>query len=129
MSMQNRSIVKSQFILNFPAPGALNQDAVGVEQDIGLTEFRPAIAALLDDITMNPDPAAGLLYSFFTRRLGGNRKRIGTNAQFSTALISSQKVIFPLLVNPGLFNWVMQQTAGALTAQSFVATFNQPLAI
>ena len=123
------SLQKTQLQINFAAPGSLNTDVVGVDQDTGINQFSPRNVNALTDITNVVNPAAGLQFSLFVRRLAGSRTRLGTaESNFLTTLVGT-KAGFPKGLAPGFFQFVEQQTLGALTAQQYNVTFAQPLAV
>lgn len=128
MSME-RSLVKTVTQINFPAPAALNQDTVGTDALTVVNQFTPKTANIIRDIRHAVDPAAGLNYTLLTRRLDQRRKTLGFTPDFITTNIRKPSAIGEagLLLNPGFFQWVEQQLAGALTALNYLVTLDQPL--
>jgi len=122
------SLSKTQLQFNFAAPGALNTDVVGTDDDTGTNQFSPRNVNAITDITNVLDPAAGLTFALFVRRLAGARARLGAASNFLTTLVGT-KAGFPKGLAPGFFQLVEQQTLGALTAQQYSVTFAQPLAV
>lgn len=123
------SPVKTQLQINFAAPGALNLDVVGVDADTGINQFTPLQRNYLSDVQHSLDPAAGLTYTLFVRRLNFRRSAVGRTANFLTGFTGELRPGFPKLLNPGFFQFVEQQNAGALTAQNYLVTTAQPLVV
>lgn len=126
MSMLD-SPVRYQQQVNFAAPGALATDVVGTDADVGVNQFFPKQSLMLLDVKHTADPAAGLLYTLFVRRLQLSRTRIGTTQDFLVAFNGRVRPNMPKGINPGFFQWVEQQGAGALTAQNYLMTYDKPL--
>ncbi len=132
MSVQqniNNSLGKTQIQVNFAAPAALNIDVLGAESTIGLTNFNILAPNIITDIQNQLDPAAGLAYTLFTRRLNNIRKQLGVTANFLTTFSGEQRRNLPLGLGVGMVQFVEQQNAGALTAQNYLITTVQPLAV
>lgn len=132
MSVQqaiNNSLVKTQIQMNFAAPGALNVDVLGAESSIGLTQFEILRKNIITDIQNQLDPAAGLTYTLFTRRLNNIRKQLGVTANFLTSFQGDQRSNMPIGLGTGLVQFVEQQNAGALTLQNYLITTVEPLAV
>jgi len=130
MSMQvTNSVIKEPQQINFVAPAALNQDTVGTDALTGVNSFTPVTNDLLKDIRMLVNAAAGLNFTLLTRRLSQNRKIVGFTGDFITTNVRKPSAIGEngLLLNKGFFQWVEQQLAGALTAQSYIITYDVPL--
>ena len=132
MSVQNsidNSLIKTQLQFNFAAPAALNADVLGAESTIGLTQFEILQKNIITDIQNQLDPAAGLTYTLFTRRLNNIRKQLGVTANFLTTFNGAKRSNMPIGLGTGLVQFVEQQNAGALTAQNYLITTVQPLAV
>jgi len=130
MSMQvTNSVIKEPQQINFVAPAALNQDTVGTDALTGINSFTPITNDLIKDIRMLVNAAAGLNFTLLTRRLSQNRKIVGFTGDFITTNVRRPSALGEngLLLNKGFFQWVEQQLAGALTAQSYIITYDVPL--
>lgn len=123
------SPVRYQQQVNFAAAGALNTDVVGTDADTGQNTFIPRTANMLLDIKHAADPGAGLLYTLFIRRQNLSRSRIGVTGDFLTTFNGQVRPNMPKGVNPGFFQWVQQQNAGALTALNYLVIWQQPLTL
>jgi len=76
------------------------------------------------DIFNDPDPAAGLRYSFRLLKNGVDTGRDYFSDSLSTASEGRSKIPEPgILLEPGQVQWFALQRAGALTATSFVVVF------
>lgn len=132
MSVQqniDNSLVKTQIQMNFAAPSALNTDVLGAESTIGLTQFNILAPNVITDIQNQLDPATGLSYTLFTRRLNNIRKQLGVTANFLTTYNGQQRANMPIGLGAGTVQFVEQQNAGTLTAQNYLITTIQPLAV
>lgn len=123
------SQVRTEQQVNFAAPGALNADVVGTDADTAETSFSPRAANVLADLKHTADPAAGLLYTLFVRRQNLSRNRIGMTGDFLIGFNGRIRPNMPKRLNPGFFQWVEQQNAGALTAQNYLVTYAAPLSV
>lgn len=128
MSMQD-SPVRYQQQINFAAPSALATDTVGTDADTAINNFIPRNSNLILDVKHTIDPVAGLLYTLFVRRQQLSRTRIGTTGDFLTTFNGRTRPNMPKALMGGFFQWVEQQNAGALTAQNYIITYAQPLAV
>lgn len=123
------SPVKTQLQINFAAPGALNTDVVGTDADTGINQFTPLQRNFISDVQHTINPAATITYSLFVRRLNFRRGVIGRTPNFLTGFTGELRPGFPKLLDPGFFQFVEQQNAGALTAQNYIITTAQPLVV
>lgn len=132
MSVQqniDNSLVKTQIQMNFGIPTALNTDVLGAESTIGLTNFNLLVPNIITDIQNQLDPAVGLTYSLFTRRLNNIRRQLGVTANFLTTFTGTKRQNMPIGLGAGMVQFVEQQNLGALTAQNYLITTVQPLAV
>jgi len=117
------SVVKQ---INAAAAGALNTNVTLLDQATGDRFWTVSRDNWIMDITNAIDPAAGLQYFLTTQRNGKERKR-----WFSSMLLTTFNGIsrpgFPVFFGKGQVSWVMQQTLGALTAQSWLVTLQHEL--
>lgn len=123
------SAARYQQQINFAAPTALNTDVVGTDADSGVNQFIPRRPNVLLDIKHTLDPAGGLLYTLYIRRQNLSRTRIGVTGDFLTTFNGVMRPNMPKGVNAGFFQWVEQQNAGALTAQNYLAIWQEPLSV
>jgi len=130
MSVQEQNLVTKQpQQIDFGVPTALNVDTVGTDALTAVNSFTPKTRDLVKDVRMLVDAAAGLNFTLLTRRLDQNRKTVGFTGDFITTNVRKPSAIGDagLLLNAGFFQWVEQQLAGALTAQSYIITYAAPL--
>jgi len=129
MSQESRSLIKQPQQMDFAIPTALNVDTVGTDALTAVNSFTPKSQDLISDIRMLVNAAAGLNFTLLTRRLDQNRKTVGFTGDFITTNVRKPSAIGDagLLLNAGFFQWVEQQLAGALTAQSYIITYAAPL--
>jgi len=123
------SVIKSAQQVDFGIPTALNVDTVGTDALTGVNSFTPRTNTVIRDIRMLVDSVAGLNFTLLTRRLDQGRKTVGFTGDFITTNVRKPSAIGDagLLLNAGFFQWVEQQLAGALTAQSYIVTYETPL--
>jgi len=106
------------------AAGALNTDVTLTDTQTTLAFQTLGTPNRLIDITNAFDPAAGLRYIIKLVRNGREQRR-WTPAQLLTTV--DRHVGFPVDMRAGEVQWVGQQTLGALTAQSYLATYFKDL--
>lgn len=123
------SIVKYQMQINFAAAGALNTDVNFTDADTGATFYQLRAGNVITDVKHTADPAAGLLYTLFVGRQDLSRKRVGATGDFLTTFNGAQRPNMPRGIGAGWFRFIEQQNLGALTAQNYLVTFQQPLAV
>lgn len=123
------SLVKTQITMLFAAPAALNEDVVGTEKTIGISSFNLLTPNVITNIQNELDPAVGLTYTLYTKRLNDVRKQLGVTANFLTSFTGEIRPNFPIGLAAGFFQFAEQQNAGALTAQNYLITTIQPLVI
>ncbi len=110
--------------INQAAAGALNVDVTMTDAQTGLGFQVLGTPNRLLDITNAIDPAVGLTFLVKLVR-NGREVRRWTPAQLLTTV--DRHVGFPVDVAAGNVQWVGQQTLGALTAQSYLATYIKDL--
>jgi hypothetical protein len=121
------SPVKTQIQINFAAPGALNTDVVGTDSDTGINQFNLVQPNIIADIQHTVDPAAGLVYTLFVRRLNFQRTALGRTPNFLTTFTGERRSGMPKALRAGFMQFAEQQNAGALTAQNYIITTIRPL--
>lgn len=106
--------------INQAAAGALATDVVLTDPLTTLAFQTLTKPNRLLDITNEADPIAGLRYHVRTEK---NRKEL--RRWFSVQLLTTidRHVGFPLDINSGNYQWIGQQSAGALTAQNYLCTW------
>lgn len=132
MSVQdiiNNSIVKTQITIQAAAPGALNLNVTLTESELGESKFVLTKDNIITNIANVLDPAAGLNYELFTRRLNNITKFLGNTSQFLTGFNGAQRPGMPIGIKTGSFIFSEIQRAGALTAQDYMVTTVRPLAV
>ena len=124
-----QSLIKSVLQIDFAIPAALATDTVGSDAITGVTEFTPKTKNVIKDVRAAVDAVAGLNFVVLTRRLDEKRKTIGFTPDFITTNVRKPSAIGDdgLILNAGFLQFVEQQLAGALTAQSYLVTLLQPL--
>lgn len=129
MSARQGSMIKAVAQINFAAPAALNADTIGTDVLTTVNQFTPKTPNTIRDIRHAVDPVAGLNFTLLTRRLDQRRKTVGFTPDFITTNVRKPSAIGDdgLFLNPGFFQWVEQQLAGALTAQNYLVTLDLPL--
>lgn len=128
MSLANKvdkgiSVVRQ---INFAAPAALNTDRIFTDDQTGDPFWTNSRDNWIQDITNEVDPAAGLRYFYKTHRNGKEKKRWYTNMLLTTFTGETRKG-FPVFLGRGQLQWVIQQVAGALTAQNSLVTLQHDL--
>jgi len=126
---QDNSLVKEPVQIDFPIPAALNVDTIGSNPLNTLAAFTPFSANIIKDVRYLVDAIAGINYVVQTRRGSDTKKTVGFGGEFArnNNLPPSALRGRGMLLNPGQFQWIEQQLLGALTAQSYVVTYETPL--
>jgi len=106
------------------AAGALDVDVTMTDTQTGLAFQTLGTPNRLVDITNAVDPAAGLTYIIKLVRSGREVRRWVANQLLTTI---DRHVGFPIDLVAGNVQWFGQQTLGALTAQSYLATYFKDL--
>lgn len=130
--MSARGMVQSILQINFAAPTALATDTVGTDAlNATANSFTPVKPNVILDIFNETEPAAGLLYNLFTRRPNRVYNQLGNSKTFLNTLNlgGGYRAGLPKALGTGYFQFVEQQVSGALTAQNYVITLQQPLAL
>lgn len=124
------SLVKQQIQINFAAPANLNEDTVFTDDDnASINSYTPKTPNIILDIVHDVDPVAGKLFTLYTRRPQKVYNQLGKSANFLTTFPGTVRPKFPIGLGSGFFQFVEQQTLGALTAQNYLVTLNQPLSL
>jgi hypothetical protein len=122
-------MTESHTTIEFAAPGALNTAVTGSQRSNSQTEFNFLSPVSIISAIHEVDPAATISYDLGVRRgntitvfsstpdmLRSNNQGVGLRAGFPTA---------PIL--PGVFQFVVLQRAGALTATNIRLIANKPV--
>ena len=75
------------------------------------------------------DPAAGLSYNYFTRRLNNIVKFLGDTSDMLTTFNGAKRPNMYIGIGKGSFIFSETQTSGAPTAQDIKVTTVRPLAV
>lgn len=132
MSVQdiiNNSVTKTSITILFAAPGGLNVGVTGVESELGESKFVLQQSNIITNIANVLDPAAGLNYELFTKRLNQITKFLGATNAFLATFNGQQRPGMPIGIKAGSFIFSEIQTVGGLTAQDYTVTTVRPLAV
>lgn len=132
MSVQdiiNNSITKTQITIKAGAPGALNTNVTLVESELGESKFVLQQDNIITNIANVLDPAVGLNYELYTKRLNNITKFLGATNSFLATFNGAQRPGMPIGIKRGSFIFSEIQTSGALTAQNYTVTTVRPLAV
>jgi len=110
----------------FATPLALNTNVFMTDTETNQTIFTILASNQLQDLVMNPDPGAGLLYNF-TLFKNGNSTPVRASSPAMSPTTQGRVPIGPVNMSPGQYQWGMQQSAGALTIQTILARYGAPL--
>ncbi len=123
------SDTKRSYIYNFAAPAAVGGEVIGVEEATGLNALTPINDIDLLDAFISSAAAAGVELRFFLRKPGKNDTLIGDQNRLRPSVNVERRPGYPLGLAPGLFQIVMRQTAGALSAQTLTLVFDSDLVL
>ena len=107
-------------------PAALNTPIFMTDQQSLQTNFLTLTGNTLQDLVNLQDPAAGLLYEYVLVK-NGNSTSIRALSSASSATTSGRVPIGVVNMSPGSYQWQLTQTAGAVTAQSILVRYGNPL--
>ena len=107
-------------------PAALNTPIFMLDNQSQQTIFTILAPNQLQDLVMNPDPAAGLLYTFTLFKNGNSTPVIASSSSMSPTT-QGRVPIGPVNMSAGQYQWSLVQDAGALTAQTILARYGAPL--
>jgi len=131
MSVQDiiqNSIRKSQIVINFGVP-VVGTPLTGTESELGESKFVLTQDNIITNMANVLDPAAGVTYDYFTRRLNNIVKFLGDTSDMLTSFNGAQRPNMPIGIGMGSFIFSETQTAGAPTAQNIKITTVRPLAV
>lgn len=111
---------------NFTAAGALDQDRIFTDDQTGDAFWTNSRDNWIFNLTNEVDPIASIRYFYKTHRNGKEKKRWYSN-QLLTTFTGDQRSGFPQFFGKGQVQWVLQQLAGALTAQNLLITLQHDL--
>jgi hypothetical protein len=107
-------------------PAALNTNIFMTDLETNQTIFTILAPNQLQDLVMNPDNAAGLLYTFTLFKNGNSTPVRAFNTAMSPTT-QGRVPIGPVNMSPGQYQWGVQQVLGALTQTTILARYGAPL--
>ena len=107
-------------------PAALNTPIFMLDNQSQQTIFTILAPNQLQDLVMNPDNAAGLLYTFTLFKNGNSTPVIAASPDMSPTT-QGRVPIGPVNMSAGQYQWSLVQTLGALTQATILARYGAPL--
>ena len=107
-------------------PAALNTPIFMLDNQSQQTIFTILAPNQLQDLVMNPDPAAGLLYTFTLFKNVNSTPVIASSPAMSPTT-QGRVPVGPVSMSPGQYQWSLVQNLGVLTAQTILARYGAPL--
>ena len=107
-------------------PAALNTPIFMLDNQSQQTIFTILAPNQLQDLVMNPDNAAGLLYTFTLFKNGNSTPVIAASPAMSPTT-QGRVPIGPVNMSPAQYQWSLVQTLGALTQATILARYGAPL--
>ena len=107
-------------------PAALNTPIFMLDNQSQQTIFTILAPNQLQDLVMNPDNAAGLLYTFTLFKNGNSTPVIAASPAMSPTT-QGRVPIGPVNMSAGQYQWSLVQTLGALTQATILARYGAPL--
>jgi len=123
----NNSLTKTTITMLFAQPGGLNQPVIGTDSELGDSKFTLLQSNIITDISNVLDPAVGLSFQLFTKRLNFITKFLGSTPQFLTTFNGLKRPGMNIGIKAGSFNFTEIQTSGAAAAQDYLITTVRPL--
>ena len=108
------------------AQPALNSFANLTDDLTGQAQWLILGSNVLQDLTNDPDPAAGLRYEFVLLK-NGNQTPVRAFSSTISPTTQGRIPLGPVTLSAGQYIFSGQQTAGALTATSIVVRYAAPL--
>lgn len=107
-------------------PLALNQPIFMTDLETNQTIFTILAPNQLQDLVMNPDNAAGLLYNF-TLFKNGNSTPVRASSSAMSPTTQGRVPIGVVNMSAGQYQWSCVQTLGVLTQVTILARYGAPL--
>ncbi len=107
-------------------PLALNVPIFMTDQLSQQTIFTILAPNQLQDLVMNPDPAAGLIYNFVLFK-NGNSTPVRADSPSMSPNTQGRVPIGNVSMSAGQYQWSCTQTLGALTQVFILARYGAPL--
>ena len=107
-------------------PAALNTPIFMLDNQSQQTIFTILAPNQMQDLGMNPDNAAGLLYTFTLFKNGNSTPVIAASPAMSPTT-QGRVPIGPVNMSAGQYQWSLVQTLGALTQATILARYGAPL--
>ena len=108
------------------SPVALNAPVFAVDQQSLQNNFLTLTPNTLQDLVNNPDPAAGLLYTY-TLFKNGNSTAIRAFSAASSAQTSGRVPVGIVSMSSGSYQWSVTQNAGAVTPVTILVRYGSQL--
>ena len=128
MSSQG-GLAQRTYAWDFAAAANLKDPVIGVEQETQLDSFSPNQANILMDAHLEADTPSTIRYKFYIKRASGEQIFLGDQSTFRPSFPAQTRPQLPAGIKAGLFQLVVIQTAGALTACTLLTTFRSALSL
>lgn len=108
------------------SPVALNAPVFAIDQQTLQNNFLTLTPNTLQDLVNNPDPVAGLLYTY-TLVKNGNSTSIRAFSSASSATTSGRVPIGIVNMSSGSYQWSVTQTLGTVTPVTILVRYGSML--
>jgi len=115
--------------INYADPAGVGNIVIGTERrtTVNLFDFRRS--NILVDARATTAPAGADDHLLSIRRMNGNVRDLANWTDILPANTRTVKGVMPIGVNPGTFQWIMEEIVVAAAGVNVVWTFAQPIAM
>ena len=133
MSSNIQSIIDSplraNMQINYADPAGVGNIVIGTERRTGISQFDFKKADILVDARATTAPAGADDHLLSIRRLNGNVKDIANWTDILPGNTRTVKGVMPFGINPGTFQWIMEEIVVAAAGVNVVWTFTKQVAM
>lgn len=115
--------------INYADPAGVGNIVIGTERRTTINLFNFQQSNILVDARATTSPAGADDHLLSIRRLNGNVRDIANWTDILPANNRTVKGVMPLGINPGSFQWIMEEIVVAAAGVNVVWTFTRPVAM
>lgn len=123
------SPARSNMQINYADPAGVGNIVIGTERRTGISQFDFKRSNILVDARATTAPATTDDHLLSIRRLNGNIKDIANWTDILPANTRTVKGVMPFGINPGTFQWIMEEIVAAAAGVNVVWTFTKQVAM
>jgi len=123
------SPARSNLQINYADPAGVGNIVIGTERRSTIDLFDFKAANILVDARATTAPAGADDHLLSIRRVNGNVKDIANWTDILPANTRTVKGVMPFGINPGTFQWIMEEIVVAAAGVNVVWTFTRQVAM